>query len=126
MMAPDRVLLHNLLLLTWMAQLWMPGMRWWMCLERRDRSSRALCHRDRRVSLREGRTHEVSSTNTRLSSTDTSVSTFSATSAESIARDSSSSVATLQDLYIALCEDEGVWGMFQRMEGGCRVTQEWA
>ncbi|ODO11498.1 hypothetical protein I350_00278 [Cryptococcus amylolentus CBS 6273] len=33
-----------------------------------------------------------------------------------VARDSGSSVASPQDLYTALCEDESIWGVFQRMK----------
>lgn len=34
-----------------------------------------------------------------------------------VARDSSAGVATVQDLYVTLCEDETVWGMFRRLKG---------
>ncbi|RXK36716.1 hypothetical protein M231_06023 [Tremella mesenterica] len=33
-----------------------------------------------------------------------------------VARDSSISTASVQDLYVALCEDESVWGIFKRMK----------
>ncbi|ODO03425.1 hypothetical protein L198_02272 [Cryptococcus wingfieldii CBS 7118] len=33
-----------------------------------------------------------------------------------VARDSGSSVASPQDLYTALCEDESIWGVFKRMK----------
>ena len=34
-----------------------------------------------------------------------------------VARDSSIAVAGVPDLYVALCEDESVWGFFKRMKG---------
>lgn len=34
-----------------------------------------------------------------------------------VSRDSSVTVAGVQDLYTALCEDESVWGFFKRMRG---------
>lgn len=37
-----------------------------------------------------------------------------------VARDSSTKgKAELQDVYVALCEDEAMWGLFKRMEGEC-------
>lgn len=33
------------------------------------------------------------------------------------ARDSSRSTATLQDLFIALCEDDAIYGLFKNMKG---------
>ncbi|ORY33772.1 hypothetical protein BCR39DRAFT_267578 [Naematelia encephala] len=33
-----------------------------------------------------------------------------------VVRDSSISIASLEDLYTALCEDESIWGMFKRMQ----------
>lgn len=34
-----------------------------------------------------------------------------------VARDSSIAVAGVQDLYVALCEDESIWGLFKRLQG---------
>lgn len=34
-----------------------------------------------------------------------------------VARDSSIAVAGVQDLYVALCEDENIWGLFKRLQG---------
>lgn len=36
------------------------------------------------------------------------------------ARDSSRAVATGQDLFIALCEDSFIYGLFKNMSGECR------
>jgi len=34
-----------------------------------------------------------------------------------VARDSSIAIAGVQDLYVALCEDESIWGLFKRLQG---------
>lgn len=37
-----------------------------------------------------------------------------------VARDSSIATAGVQDLYVALCEDESIWGLFKRLQGESR------
>jgi hypothetical protein len=39
-----------------------------------------------------------------------------------VARDSSIAVAGVQDLYVALCEDESIWGLFKRLQGKLPFT----
>jgi len=39
-----------------------------------------------------------------------------------VARDSSIAVAGVQDLYVALCEDESIWGLFKRLQGKLRYS----
>ena len=40
------------------------------------------------------------------------------------ARNSGQTVATVQDLFVALCEDAAVYTMFKTMKGGSRAFRE--